>query len=172
MWSVIKSLSYFCSPSLLLHPCVNAHNENSWDPVNSESLNSSPPAQNHYIDVIMDTTASQITSLNIVYWTVYLFIQAQIKESIKAARHWPLCGEFTRDRGIPRTKGQYHGKCFHLMTPSCGGKIADNKVQFCQWKFWSFWYFFTEICSSRFDWWEVIIGLDDGLAPNRWQAII
>ena len=23
------------------------------------------------------------------------FIQAQIKENIKALRHWPLCGEFT-----------------------------------------------------------------------------
>ena len=34
------------------------------------------------------------------------FIQAQIKENIKAARHWPLCWEFTGDRWIPRTKGQ------------------------------------------------------------------
>ena len=29
------------------------------------------------------------------------FIQAQIKESIKAPRQWPLCGEFTGDRRIP-----------------------------------------------------------------------
>ena len=34
------------------------------------------------------------------------FIQAQIKENIKALRHWPLCEEFTGDRWIPRTKGQ------------------------------------------------------------------
>ena len=34
------------------------------------------------------------------------FIQAQIKENIKALRHWPLCGEFTGDRWIPRTNGQ------------------------------------------------------------------
>ena len=34
------------------------------------------------------------------------FIQAQIKENIKAPRHWPLCAEFTGDRWIPRTKGQ------------------------------------------------------------------
>ena len=26
------------------------------------------------------------------------FIQVQIKENIKAPRHWPLCGEFTGDR--------------------------------------------------------------------------
>ena len=34
--------------------------------------------------------ASQITSLTIVYSTV---IQTQIKENIKAPRHWPLCGK-------------------------------------------------------------------------------
>ena len=46
------------------------------------------------------------------------FIHAQIKENIKAPRHWPLCGEFTGDRWIPRTNGQLRGKCFHLMTSS------------------------------------------------------
>ena len=34
------------------------------------------------------------------------FIQAQFKENIKAVHHWPLWGEFTGDRWIPRTKGQ------------------------------------------------------------------
>ena len=34
------------------------------------------------------------------------FIRAQFKENIKAPRHWPLCGEFTGDRWIPRTNGQ------------------------------------------------------------------
>ena len=35
------------------------------------------------------------------------FIQAQIKKkNINAPRHWPLWGEFTGDRWIPRTKGQ------------------------------------------------------------------
>ena len=47
------------------------------------------------------------------------FIRAQIKVNIKAPRHWPLCGEFTGDRWIPRTNGQLRGKCFHLMTSSC-----------------------------------------------------
>ena len=44
---------------------------------------------------MMGTIASQITSLTIVYSTIYSFIQTQIKENIKAPRHWPLCGEFT-----------------------------------------------------------------------------
>ena len=39
----------------------------------------------------MDAIAYQITSLTIVYQS---FIQTQIKENIKAPRHWPLCGEF------------------------------------------------------------------------------
>ena len=34
------------------------------------------------------------------------FIRAQIKVNINVPRHWPMCGEFTGDRWIPRTKGQ------------------------------------------------------------------
>ena len=46
----------------------------------------------HYSDVKMGAMA---------------FIQTQVKENIKAPRHWPLWGEFTVvDRWIPRTKGQ------------------------------------------------------------------
>ena len=70
----------------------------------------------HFGDVIMGAIASQITSLTVVYST---FIQTQIKENIKAPRHWPLCGESTGDRWIPRTNGQWRGNCFHLMTSSC-----------------------------------------------------
>ena len=41
-------------------------------------------------------------------WTVsplftQQFIRVQIKENIKAPRHWPLCVEFTGDRWIPRS---------------------------------------------------------------------
>ena len=57
----------------------------------------------HYNEVIMDAMTSQITSLTIF---TQPFIQAWIKENIKAPRHWPLCGEFTGDRRIPRTNGQ------------------------------------------------------------------
>ena len=55
----------------------------------------------HYSDVIMDSIASQITSLTIVHWIVY-----SDADQRKHPRHWPLCGEFTGDRGIPRTNGQ------------------------------------------------------------------
>ena len=41
-----------------------------------------------------------------------LFIQMQIKENIKAPRHWPLCGEFTGHRWIPRTNGPGTRKMF------------------------------------------------------------
>ena len=56
-----------------------------------------PMASHHYNNVIINTTASQITNLMIVYSTVYL----QIKENGKTPRHWPLCREFTGDRCIP-----------------------------------------------------------------------
>ena len=52
------------------------------------------------------------------------FFQAQIKENIKAPRHWALWGwESTGDRWSSHTKGQQRGKCFHLITSSwcmCG----------------------------------------------------
>ena len=51
----------------------------------------------------MSPMAYPITNLTIVYSTV---IQAQIKEKTKAPRHWPVWGEFTGDRWIPRTMGQ------------------------------------------------------------------
>ena len=58
------------------------------------------------------------------------FIRAQIKGNIKASRHWPLCGEFTDDRCIPRTYGQYRGKCFHLMKSSWG--VPSSKGKYTQ----------------------------------------
>ena len=69
----------------------------------------------HYNDVTMGTIASQITSLTIIYSIVY---SDAVQRNIKAPRHWPLCGEFSGDRWIPRTNGQLRGKCFHLMTSS------------------------------------------------------
>ena len=45
--------------------------------------------------------------------------KAHIKEDIKSLCHWPLCREFTGDRWISRLKGQWRGKCFHLMMYSC-----------------------------------------------------
>ena len=51
----------------------------------------------------MGAMASQITSLTIAYSIAYSGVD---QETIKAPRHWPLCGEFTGDRWIPRTKGQ------------------------------------------------------------------
>ena len=38
------------------------------------------------------------------------FIQKQIKENIKAPRHWPFGGEFTDDRWIPRTNGHLNAE--------------------------------------------------------------
>ena len=45
--------------------------------------------------------------------------------SKKTPRHWPLWGEFNEVRWIPRTKGQYSGKCFHLMTSSWGDTVYN-----------------------------------------------
>ena len=55
----------------------------------------------------MGAMASQITSLTIVYSTAHSGADQR-----KAPRHWPLCGEFTGDRGIPRTNGHEREKMF------------------------------------------------------------
>ena len=71
---------------------------------------------NHYDDVIMTTMAAQITSLTVVYSTVYWDAnQRKHQSSASLAFVW----EIHRDRWIPHTKGQLRGKCFHLMTSSC-----------------------------------------------------
>ena len=83
--------------------------------VNSYLPNNFPFLHVHYSDVIMSAMASKITGVSMVCFN-RLFVQAQIKENIKAPRHRPLWGEFTGDQWIHRTKGQQRGKCFHLMT--------------------------------------------------------
>ena len=50
----------------------------------------------------MNTMASAITDVSFTE----RFVQAQIKENIKAPRRWPFLGESTSDQWIPRTKGQ------------------------------------------------------------------
>ena len=63
----------------------------------------------------MTTMASQITSLTVVYSTVYSDAdQRNHQSSASLAFVWGI----HRDRWIPRTKGQLRGKCFHLMTSS------------------------------------------------------
>ena len=80
-------------------------------------------AKTHYIDVIMTAMASQITSLTVVYSTVYSDAdQRKHQSSTSLAFVWGS----HRDRWIPRTKGQLRGKCFHLMTSSWIGKVHKN----------------------------------------------
>ena len=52
----------------------------------------------------MGTVASQITSLTIVYTTVYSDAD---QVNIKAPRHWPLCGEFTGTGEFPAQRASY-----------------------------------------------------------------
>ena len=86
------------------------------------------PNTHHYSDVIMTTMASQITSLTVVYSTVYSDAnQRKHQSSVSLAFVWGI----HRDRWIPRTKGQLRGKCFHLMTSSwhfCPITVTSHSV--------------------------------------------
>ena len=64
-------------------------------------------AHSNCIDYDFNTFFSKLMKIFIwLHMFTQPFIQAQIKENIKAPRHWPLWGEFTGDRWIPLTKGQ------------------------------------------------------------------
>ena len=78
---------------------------------------------NRYMDVIMTTIASEITSVTVVYLTGYSDAdQRKHRSSASLAFVWGT----HRDWGFPRTKGQLRGKCFQLMTSS--------------WEIYSLWY--------------------------------
>ena len=51
----------------------------------------------YYNDVMMRATASQITSVSMVYLTVSLG-EDHDQRNIKVPRHWPLCRELTGNR--------------------------------------------------------------------------
>ena len=68
----------------------------------------------HYTDVIMGVMTFQITSLTIVYSNVYSGADQRKHQSSAS-----LAFVVTGDKWIPRTKGQWRGKCFHLMTSPC-----------------------------------------------------
>ena len=74
----------------------------------------------------MTTIASQITSLMVVYSTVYSDAkQRKHQSSASLAFVWGI----HRDRWIPRTKGQLRGKCFHLMTSSCWANVDSDRCR-------------------------------------------
>ena len=77
-----------------------------------------------YIDVIMTTMASQITSLMVVYSDAD---QRKHQSSTSLAFVWGS----HRDRWIPCTKGQLRGKCFHLMTSSCINRFYQYSLKPC-----------------------------------------
>ena len=58
----------------------------------------------HHSDVIMSAMASEITGVSSVCLTVYSGADQRKHQS--SASGWPLWGDFTNGRWIPRTKGQ------------------------------------------------------------------
>ena len=71
--------------------------------------------QGHYNDVLMTTLASQLSSLTVVYSTVYSDADQRKHQSSASLA---FVRGIHRDRWISRTKGKLRGKCSHLMTSS------------------------------------------------------
>ena len=73
-----------------------------------------------------DWVEFEIRLINSPIWLVVGFVQVQIKENIKAPRHWPLRGEFNGDWWIP---SQRVNKAANLMTSSwCALCITENAI--------------------------------------------
>ena len=81
--------------------------------INRSLLSTRGAFPNHYDDVTMSTMASQITSLTIIYSIVY---SGTDKRKHQTSASLAFVRGIHRDRWIPCTKGQWRGKCFHLMT--------------------------------------------------------
>ena len=90
----------------------------------------------HYCDVIMARYRLKSPA-----WRLFTqpFIQTQIKENIKAPRHWPLCGEFTGDWWIPEQMARNaknvsiwlrHHEA-HPLNRSCGGPVYARHRRAC-----------------------------------------
>ena len=128
----------------------------------------------HYIDVIMTTRASQITSLTVVYSTVYSdAYQSKHQSSASLTFVWGI----HRDRWIPRTKGQLRGKCFHLMTSSWNGYIfctchGSTAVMSCNDHFIKIWIrangSFHRIWITKWNW---LISPQTVMAKNLWTVV-
>ena len=93
-------------------------------PLSSESIgicemSAQQTAVTHYNDVIMSAMASQITSLAIVYSNVY---SGADKRKHQSSASLAFVWEIHRWPVNSRTKGQWRGKYFHLMTSSWHGK--------------------------------------------------
>ena len=86
--------------------------------------------------VIMTTMVSQITSLTVIYSTIY---SGPDKRKYQSSASLAFVWGIHRGRWIPRTKSQLRGKCFHLMTSSWVNlqhTEADTPwPSFCRWLF-------------------------------------
>ena len=92
---------------------LSIYDEIYWNVSPWGELSKAPANCSHYSDVIVSAMVSQITSLTIVYSTVYSGADLRKHQSSTSLDFvWGI------HRWIPHTKGQWRGKCFHLMTSS------------------------------------------------------
>ena len=92
----------------------------------------------------MTTMTSQITSLDYGCLRNRLFRSTQIKENIKAPRHWPLCGEFTGTGEFPAQRAsnaenvfiwwRHHGYSSTGNGTAISSSITENRELYASYK--------------------------------------
>ena len=142
-----KHLKYFWS--FKLNPFGTESRISGDNSANIMVANARDPFVNKYSDIEY-TGYIRVTS----WWTLWglklpasrlfvqPFVQAPIKENIKAPHHWPFWGESTGHRWIPLTKARWRGNCSHLMTSWWKYAISFTRKDFnclrlpSAWKSW------------------------------------
>ena len=113
----------------------------------------------HYGDVIMGTIASQITSLTIVYSTIYsdanqrkhqssaslAFVRGSHRGPVNSPHKWPVTRKMFPFDDVIMRKHQRHGKRFHVMTSS---RWKEFPSQALYRKMWT-----QQFASSSIEWW-------------------
>ena len=95
------------SPLMIPMRMWSIGNQSTWWPLQYKTISSDvcqyakERRSYHYDDVIMSAMASQSTASPLF---AQPFIQAHIKENIKAPRHWPLCGNSPGTGEFPTQK--------------------------------------------------------------------
>ena len=118
-WQVSRMTASFQCKYLLSHFAIHFHSHwicPWWYEINAKEL--MPSRRPHYNHIIMNTMASHITSLTIIYSTGYSGADERKHQSsaslafVRGIHRWP--------RWIPCTNDQWHGFFFfHLMISSC-----------------------------------------------------
>ena len=121
-----------CPESVSCHNKADRFTQRRWFAFH---LNASLPCKHYYI-LYTITVTSQWGRWRLKAATSWLFVQpfvqAEIKEIVKALRHWPLLGEYTGDRGpVTYVKENFRFGRYIPVPPNFSSIKSSQKCKIC-----------------------------------------